>query len=265
MNDELLAPADAAKARFKLSRQIKDHVFNNCGHVDRDYPYDWCPSCVLDFIEARDFVETIGTRAADSGDVPAELSKGNSTCRSGDGDPRVEIRFKDLKDAQAVHRWLAHADAHAPSTTGNISEQAQRAVKSFAAEIRREGFRGDMYQAVENLMDEIGEGEDDHALDILVHLLSPIIQAEYKGESEPSDKDLALADRQFIAGAYFGWSCATEAAIATQPTLTTHGLVEAPDDAAVPANEKFRVAIESRLRDIHAANQGEQPAPGTGE
>lgn len=68
-----------------------------------------------------------------------------------------------------------------------------------------------------------------------------------------TDNDLVLADRQFIAGAYFGWNCATEAAIATEPSLMTHGLIDAPDDAAAPANNKFRVAIESRLREIQSA------------
>lgn len=61
------------------------------------------------------------------------------------------------------------------------------------------------------------------------------------------DPDI-VADRQFIEGAYFGWNCAIAS---TEETLTPHGLV--PVSGAKQADEKFKVAIEGRLREIHEA------------
>lgn len=49
----VLFPLDsqAAGDTSNLLRRLKDFLFDNCNHVGRDHNYDWCPSCVMTFME----------------------------------------------------------------------------------------------------------------------------------------------------------------------------------------------------------------------
>lgn len=72
-------------------------------------------------IMAADAVAAIIERyfpAAAAPDGPVNALRDASTlCRSGEGRPKVEIWFKDLHDAQEVHRWLAKLIASASVVT----------------------------------------------------------------------------------------------------------------------------------------------------
>lgn len=41
----------AAEDTSNLLRRLKDFLFDNCNHAERDRNYDWCPSCVMAFME----------------------------------------------------------------------------------------------------------------------------------------------------------------------------------------------------------------------
>lgn len=40
--------------------------------------------------------------------APAALCRASLSCRSGEGRAKVELQFSELRDAQAVHKWLAN-------------------------------------------------------------------------------------------------------------------------------------------------------------
>jgi hypothetical protein len=46
------------KERFGLARAVKDFLFEQCRHADRDRNYDWCPDCVMNFMELGGWVAT---------------------------------------------------------------------------------------------------------------------------------------------------------------------------------------------------------------
>lgn len=48
------APVDSQGAgddTRSLLRKLKDFLFDNCDHADRDRNYDWCPKCVMAFVK----------------------------------------------------------------------------------------------------------------------------------------------------------------------------------------------------------------------
>lgn len=46
-----LLDSQAASNTSSLLRRLKDFLFYNCDHAERDRNYDWCPSCVMAFME----------------------------------------------------------------------------------------------------------------------------------------------------------------------------------------------------------------------
>lgn len=39
------------RSTSSLLRRLKDFLFENCNHSERDRNYDWCPSCVMAFMD----------------------------------------------------------------------------------------------------------------------------------------------------------------------------------------------------------------------
>lgn len=46
-----LLDRSAAGDTSNLLRRLRDFLFENCNHNERDRNYDWCPSCVMAFME----------------------------------------------------------------------------------------------------------------------------------------------------------------------------------------------------------------------
>lgn len=66
-------------------------------------------------------------------------------------------------------------------SSADISRLARETVARFAAQVRQKGFNGELYQAVESLMDEIDDSGDDPAVDDLESCLLPIIASVFAG------------------------------------------------------------------------------------
>lgn len=83
--------------------------------------------------------------------------------------------------------------------TPSSAEVAREIVKRFAAEVRREGFKGAMYAAVESLMDEFDGRGDDPAIDGLCQLMSPLLTpfittAALRGTERQREVDAQIAE-----------------------------------------------------------------------
>lgn len=49
--DHLQSQLRQTPSTTSLLRRLKDFLFDNCDHSERDRNYDWCPTCVMAFME----------------------------------------------------------------------------------------------------------------------------------------------------------------------------------------------------------------------
>lgn len=103
-----------------------------------------------------------------------------------DGELRCERYDHDagewVEGGEPTGLWIVRGQPAAPAAvpqSGNVSGLARRAAENLALAIRKEGFKGDFYQAAESLMDERAEEEDDHALDTFIYLFASVIESVF--------------------------------------------------------------------------------------